>query len=401
MTTKKEGIIIISLLITLVCLPQASIGLYLPSLPHMIQEFHAQASDLQLTISIYMIGYSCSMLICGTLSDRWGRKPVIIGGLIIYVIATVICLSSSSITIIILGRFLQALGGCCGTVVARVIAKDIFPEKIQVTVLTYLSTAIALTPAIAPILGGWLESQFGWRMAFWTLLVFASLILVMVLCILPETNKTLKQDAFQLKVLCGQYKRLLSHRHFIGYSLAISLAWCAYYSFIQTSSFVFQQIYHVSPIQYGWIYATIIIGYLLGTVVTRKGSKKIPLEKLILILSSFALAFAILLAIVSLIESDSYWLVVIPIGFMMIGIGGIFPACQAAVMKPFNEIAGTASGLFFFIQMISGALCGLILGQVKLTTPAPMISAILLSCVILFLSYYFIMFRKQSVKALN
>ncbi|SDX18296.1 MFS transporter, DHA1 family, bicyclomycin/chloramphenicol resistance protein [Marininema mesophilum] len=385
---------ITGVLIALVCLPQASIGLYLPSLPHMINDLKTNASEIQLTLSLYMVGYALSTLCCGFLSDRYGRKPVILWGLSIYVIASLCCLLAPNVWILIIGRFFQAVGGCCGTVVARVIAKDLFSQKAQIKTLTYLSTAIALTPAIAPIIGGGLEVTFGWRMSFILLVTYSSILWVIIQLWVRETNQQpLKKIGFQS--ILGNYKRLLTNRLFLAYSLAISLAWCAYYTYIQTSSFVFQTVLGISPIVYGFLYGVVIVGYIVGTFFTRKFSNDIGLNRVILIEGTLAFVSASIMLTLALGGINTVWSIILPMVLLMVGVGGIFPACQASVMEPFEEIAGTASGLFFFLQMISGAICGFILGTIHVRSSLPMIITIFLSCLLLVVSFYILIWREE------
>ncbi|MGG0256737.1 multidrug effflux MFS transporter [Bacillus toyonensis] len=389
----KTHSLLIFILITLVCIPQASIGLYIPSLPHMVKALNTTSNELQFTLSIYMIGYAFSTLVCGIFSDRYGRKPVLIVGLSIYLLATIICLIASNIYVLLIGRFLQALGGCCGTVLARVIAKDTFESKDQVRILTYLSTAIAITPAVAPIIGGYLEFYFTWRAGF-LILSFISL-MALLLCMFgfKETNAHKDISATHLVTIVKNYKFLLTHRLFLTYSMSIGLAWCAYYSFIQSSSFVFQDIFKLTPIAYGGMYAIVILGYILGTIFTRKYSNKIGINNVIMYESLVSLGAAMTMLFVMYVNSNVLIGILLPMTILMMGVGGIFPACQAAVMQPFTHIAGTASGLFFFIQMIFGAVCGLILGSFHVHSQAPMVITITFSCSFLVLVFYSLVWK--------
>ena len=393
---RNHRLLLIVILITLVSIPQASIGLYIPSLPYMIEALHTNSSELQLTLSIYMIGYAMSTLVCGILSDRYGRKSVIIAGLAIYVCATLLCLTASTIHMLIIGRFLQALGGCCGTVVARVIVKDAFDPKEQVGILTYLSTAIAITSAIAPIIGGYLETYYGWRSGFVVLSLIALIALIFSALGLKETNPNPDRNAANMIVILKNYTFLLTQRLFLAYSITIGLAWCAYYSFIQSSSFVFQSVFQVTPTVYGGMYAIVIAGYIAGTAFTRRYSNKIGIHTVIIYECFIALGASIFMLVLTYFKMGLVVSVLVPMTVLMMGVGGIFPACQAGVMQPpFTRIAGTASGLFFFIQMMFGAICGLILSNFQIHSQVPMVLTIMVSCLLLSLSSFFIPKPKQ------
>jgi DHA1 family bicyclomycin/chloramphenicol resistance-like MFS transporter len=381
------------LLITLVCLPQASIGLYTPSLPRMSAFFHTTQSQVQLTISLYAVGYAISVLVCGILSDRFGRKPILIVGMAMYTVATGMALYAQSIGTLIVCRFFQALGGCCGTVIARLITKDVYQDHDQIRVLTYLSTAIAVTPAVAPVVGGVLETYYGWHLSFAVLLALSVCMLAVMWFSFSETHLN-RNHEINLRTVFRSYGYLLTNRHFLAYSLAISLAWCAYFSFISYSPHVLQHLLGVSPVFYGVCFALVVVGYITGTTLTRKMSGKWGMDRMILNGSILSVVASLFLFVVNTFVGLSVAGIVLPMMVVMIGVGAIFPACHAAVMQPFPAIVGTASGLFFFIQMISGAMCSLIVDQFEGRTQLPMVSAILFSSCLLFVSFYWLGWRK-------
>ncbi|PEA54864.1 Bcr/CflA family drug resistance efflux transporter [Bacillus pseudomycoides] len=392
MSKKKSNLILITL-ICLVCIPQLSISLYLPSLPHMSEDLNAGNNLLQLTLSVYMVGYAISTLICGIFSDRYGNRTVITFGLLIYLLATMICLITSNIYVLILGRFFQSLGGGCGTVIARVIAKEKFKDKEQLNVLTNLSTAIAITPAIAPSIGSLIQIYLGWRFCFVFLLMLVTSVLILSLYVLNQESEMQHKKNINIKSIINNYKFLLTHKVFLAYSVAIGLAWCSYYTFIQSSSFVLQGFFHVSPGSYSIMYALVIVGYIFGTTFTRRNGNKIGLNKVIMYESYIALISSGIMVLAACFTPENPFGIILPMMLLMTGVGGIFPACQAAVMKPFNEIVGTASGLFFFIQMIFGFFCGLILSSFHMTSQIPMVVTILVCCILLVLSFYKLIYK--------
>ncbi|MBN2910329.1 multidrug effflux MFS transporter [Polycladomyces sp. WAk] len=393
-TKTRPQPLMLMLLIALVCLPQASIGLYTPSLPKMTAFFHTTQSQVQLTISLYAVGYAVSVLVCGILSDRFGRKPILIVGMTMYTVATGVALFAQSIVTLIVCRFFQALGGCCGTVIARLITKDVYQDHDQIRVLTCLSTAIAVTPAVAPVVGGALETLYGWHLSFAVLLVLSVCMLVVMCFGFSETHLN-RNHQINLRTVFRSYGYLLTNRYFLAYCLALSLAWCAYFSFISYSPHVLQHLLGVSPVFYGVCFALVVVGYITGTTLTRKLSGKWGLDRMILYGSILSVVASLFLFVVNTFVGLSVAGIVLPMMVVMIGVGAIFPACHAAVMRPFPAIVGTASGLFFFIQMISGALCSFIVDQFEGRTQLPMVSAILLSSCLLFVSFYWLGWRKQ------
>ncbi|EIT83709.1 transporter protein [Fictibacillus macauensis ZFHKF-1] len=393
MTKSTHAFLQLLTLIALVCIPQLSISLYLPALPSMATYFHASSSDMQLTLSIYMIGYAASALICGVFSDQFGKKKVVIAGLLLYAVGSLTCLLTSTVYVLIVGRFLQALGGGCGTVIARVIAKDAFQEKKQLAVLTYLSTAIAVTPAIAPTIGSLLQSQWGFKACFLFLVSLTIPVLLLALFVLPREERA--EQSLSARSLVKSYRYLLTQKVFLAYSVTIGLAWCAYYTFIQTSSFVLQDLLHVGPTAYSLLYALVIFGYIIGTTYTRKKGLYVGLDAVIMKQSVVALCASLLMLVLTLVFPQSPFVIIGGMMVVMIGIGGIFPACQSAVMEPFREQVGVASGLFFFIQMMFGSVCGLLLGSFQLHSSLGMVGMIASCCVLLVIGFYFMISKEN------
>lgn len=231
-------------------------------------------------------------------------------------------------------------------------------------------------------------------MSFVVLILFAAVLFLLVQFGLQESNKN-RLEKIDVPSTLKRYRFLLTNRHFMAYSLAISFAWCAYYTYIQTSSLVFQTILGMTPITYGLMFGLVIVGYIMGTSLTRKYSSRFGLNKTILSESILVLGAATLMITIGLISHNNTWGIILPMILLMVGVGGIFPAYQAAIMQPLEEIAGTASGLFFFLQMISGALCGLVLGAVKINSPLPMLISIFVSCLFLVICFYMMIWKTE------
>src|SRR5215813_9387910 len=182
-----NSLAVTALLTAMVALGPISTDLYLPSLPGLARYFDVSVADAQLTLSSFLIGLATAQLIYGPLSDRFGRRPVLLIGLAIYVIASIVCMLSPSVPVLVVARFVQAVGACVGPVLGRAIVRDVHGREGAARVLAYMSAAMALAPAIGPILGGFLEEWFGWRINFLVLVLFGSSGLFMAWQILPET----------------------------------------------------------------------------------------------------------------------------------------------------------------------------------------------------------------------
>ena len=227
-----------ALLTALVALGPLSTDLYLPSLPSLARYFAVGVDDIQLTLSVFLVGLATAQLVYGPLSDRFGRRPVLLVGLAIYVVASVVCMLAPSVPVLVVARFVQAVGACVGPVLGRAVVRDVYGREGAARVLAYMSAAMALAPAIGPILGGFLEEWFGWRINFLALVIYGSGGLVLAWRLLPETNKAPDLQAAQpIRILLG-YRGLLNHRAYLGYVLCCAFAYSGIFAFISGSSYV-------------------------------------------------------------------------------------------------------------------------------------------------------------------
>ena len=361
----------------------------------MVTDLNTTQALIQLTLSFYMIGFAISMLTCGSLSDRFGRRPILLGGILLYVISTLFCVFATNVWILIIARFFQALGGCCGIVIGRTIVRDSFEKKDQVKVFTYIATGMAISPAIAPIIGGVMQSYWGWRSSFVLLFIISLFVLILTYYKLEETNKDLNPKATCPINLLYSYKKMLTNKTYMGYTLAITFAWCAYFSFISSSSFIFQDVVGVSPVIYGVIFGFVSLGYVSGTVIARKLSNKFHLNTLIFIATLFCFVGSSILFLFALFNFISIFVILFPVIIIMIGIGIIFPLTQVGMMDIFPKMLGIASGLFFFIEIMTGVFAGYAAGSFKSQSQLPMASVMFISSVLLVCSFYFLILKKK------
>ncbi|KVL94085.1 multidrug effflux MFS transporter [Burkholderia stagnalis] len=375
------------LLMLVVCLPRVTIDAYLPSLPAMADALHGTDAQLQLTLTLYMVGYALSMLVSGPLSDRYGRRPVLLGGLCLYVAASVACALATSVPAIVCARIFQALGGCSGTVIGRVIVRERFPAAMQATMLSRISAGMALSPVIAPLAGSAIAAWLGWRGVFGWLAAGGVIATAMVLRYLPETRESDARPEPGAGLL-RTYAGLLRERRFLRYSLAISFVYCTYFPFIAESSTLFQRQMGVSGPVYAGIFGLTVLGYLIGSSVFRRTSGRWNTDAVIASAAFVNLAGAIALCGADAVAPTHAAAVVVPMFFVMIAVGIAIPACQFAVMQPYTKIAGTASGLFFFIQMAIAAVCGGVLGWLSDGTARPLAAVTLCASVAFLAAIY-------------
>jgi MFS transporter, DHA1 family, multidrug resistance protein len=360
--------LLVFMLTLLVILPMLATDIYLPALPFLQESFSTNQANVMLTLSAYMIGYSSSLMLSGVVSDRYGRRPIILIGIAIFTAASIACIFIESIYGLILLRFMQAFGGGSGTLLARVVVRDSFDCNNQVRILSYLSAGLALSPTVGPILGGFLVESVGWRGPFVFIAAFSLVILSLAFLFLRESHPDCKKKLSLFDTL-QQLRLLCSNREFLAYTLIISLAWSIYFSFIASSSFLLQQYFELGPIAYGFSFSLVIIGYISGTIFTRKCSAHRSLNSLIRWSSTLVLFASILMLLFSAWEAINLFFLLLLVAFILFGVGAIFPATQVAVMRPFKSNFGLIAGSFYAIEMFFGAVAGAILGLFKAIDP--------------------------------
>ncbi|HVI51167.1 MAG TPA: multidrug effflux MFS transporter [Candidatus Sulfotelmatobacter sp.] len=350
------------MLIALTAFGPMSIDLYLPSMPDLTRVFHAEISRVELTLSVFLVGFALAQLVYGPLSDRYGRRPVLLVGLALYSFASLFCLTAQNVNMLILGRFLQSLGACCGPVLSRAILRDSFPRERVARVMASLATVMALAPAIAPLIGGNLHALFGWQANFVLLVGFGALVFGMTWGLLPETNRNLNLQALHPMALVENYLKLLRDRVFLGYSLTVSFFFGTMFSFISGSAFVIIDVLKVPPEHFGFCFGAPVLGLMAGSFVSAKLAHKVGLERMVKIGCLVGTGFGLLMFGVSLAGLETVVSVVGPVIGIYVAAGLVLPNSTALAIAPHARIAGSASALLGCLQMGIASLTGWLVG---------------------------------------
>ena len=357
-----------AILLLLVCLPRLSIDLYLPSLPAMADALHASDGQLQLTLSVFMAGSAASMLVCGPLADRYGRRPVLLAGTVIYLLASIACAVNAPM--LICARLLQAFGGCSGTMLGRVIVRDRFDRATQARLLGRISMGMGLSPIVAPLVGSVLDAAFGWRAVFGVRCALGSLSLCVTLWHVPETRPATVASKQHVLAL---YRRLLGDAYFLRYALAIGFVYCTYFPFIAESSVLLQRGMHLSPGAYALVFALTVSGYMAGSKLFQRWGAQQGADRMLGLAAGLNLAGAASLLAAGSLAPQHLASLVAPMLLVMVSVGMAIPACQLAVLQPYGAQAGSATGLFFFVQMVTTAACGALVAAISDGSTRPMV----------------------------
>ncbi len=349
-----------------------STDLYLASLPGLASSFQAPAATVQLTLSLFVLGFGSAQLAVGPLSDRFGRRPVLLCGLSLYLLASILCSIAPSIELLIMARFLQALGACSGVVVARAIVRDAYAVDHSAQVIAQSSTWLALAPLLGPILGSYLQVAFGWRAAFVALAVFSIWLVAMIYWRLPETNQHKDPRATDIAGLCANYRVVLSAPSFWAYALPGAFSYGTIFAFISGSSLVLIEVLQVPTAWFGYCFAFGVAGYMLGTMLCRRLLASIDQAAAFRIgtLASLA-AGSVFLLLVSI--GVTHWTLVLAAMFLSMGAHGInFPIAQSGAVSPFPQQAGTAAGIMGALNMAVAFAVGTLVGATYNGTLMPL-----------------------------
>lgn len=353
---------LIILLTALVAMGPMSVTLYLPSMPALGIEFQVDAGQVQQSFTIFLAGFAAAQLVYGPLADRFGRRPVLVGGLFFYIAASLACTLATSIDVFLLARLTQGLGACVGPVVARAIVRDRFERSDAVRAFAFIGTALAIAPALGPLIGGFLEVWFGWRSAFVFLAGYGALMTWLVLMRLEETIAERDPKAVDPVRLIRNYGGLLSNRRYLGWLAPIVFGLGGLFAYNAAAPFLFIDGLELSPDQFGMLAIFTVSAYATGSWLAGRLEGRLGARGAAVI----GLAGAALAAVLMLLLSGelSVARLIGPMMLFVFGFGLLIPSCTAAALQPFPRIAGSASALMGFLQMGMGAIGSLVLSKI-------------------------------------
>jgi MFS transporter, DHA1 family, multidrug resistance protein len=356
-----------ALLAALTAIGPLSTDMYLPSLPDIARELHASTAQAQFTISSYLIGFAIGQILYGPVSDRHGRKPVLLAAIALYCLASLACVFSTTIEMLIVARAFQAIGGSGGIVLSRAIVRDIYSGARAGRELSVIGSVMALAPVLAPVVGGALQTVFGWRSVFLTLVAAGLVGAVIVWRLLPETLNRRAAEPLSLTSMARSYRIVAVNPAYLAYLSIASACFAGLFAWISGSSFVLQDLYGQTPFAFGLAFAFGSMGYMTGASLAARLVERLGIDGVLGIGSgACAIGGVGMLAAVAFGLGSAFSLV-LTIAIFLAGLGMVLPQGIAGAMTPFPERAGAASSLFGFVQQtvaaVSGAAVGWFLGQ--------------------------------------
>jgi DHA1 family bicyclomycin/chloramphenicol resistance-like MFS transporter len=329
----------------------------IPALPATARALGMSIGTAQLTITLYLVGLAIGQLVYGPISDRFGRRPVMIAGLSLFTAASIATSFAPTPAILIGARIVQSIGGCAGLVLGRAAVRDGATADKAAGQLALLTLTMAMVPALAPAIGGYVTAWFNWRASYVLLAVFGGVTLLACVLLMPETMAG--QGGGRRSMATG-YVRLLRSARFRGYAVGGACSTTAFYGFMSASPFIFENLLHQSTERIGLYYLFLMGGVTLGSLLANRVAGRLPVPSALRIANAVGITGALLFALADLGGWLSVFTVVAPVSLFMVGAGMASPFALTGSVSVNPQMIGAASGMYGFIQMGYGMLCTIV-----------------------------------------
>lgn len=374
----SQRIIFLSILVLTSVMGLIASDIYLPAMPDIGNYLGTNDLEVKKTLSFFLLGLSFSQLIYGPITDKFGRKKVLIFGTLLYTLASVLCSTATNIQALILFRFLQAVGACSGMVIARAIVADLYSKEEGAKVFTTIFPIIGVSPAIAPVIGGLLTHYFSWRANFDFIALLGVVILCLTIFCLKESLPQEKRHNISLGTIARNYVSVLSNKLFLLYAILVCCAYGAYFAYLTNSSFLFSTFgYQAKNI--GFFYITLSIGYISGNLLAKRIIKTISIDKALWVGGSIFLLGGLVMLGVTLLDIKSITLIILSMSILTVGNGFLLPLGIISAMSTSATKAGTASGTIGFLQLGSASVFSFLVGILSSNELHGIVSMILLA----------------------
>ncbi|MDO2950951.1 Bcr/CflA family multidrug efflux MFS transporter [Aeromonas simiae] len=365
-----------------------AVDMYLPAIPSLARDLATSIDGAQLTVSAFLGGFAVGQLFYGPLADSFGRRPVILTGLIMFAIASVGCAQADTLAELLAFRMLQAAGGAAGSVVVNALLRDLFEKEAFSRAMSFVILVMTLAPLAAPILGGYITTHGSWRLIFWLLMAVSLTIALAMRCTIPETLKPEHKQPLRLGRVLSNYAGVLTNPRAMGYVLSGAFASSGMFAFLSGSPYVYIEYFGVPTEHYGWLFGLNILLMMVVTFVNSRLVKGVGSEGMLrygLIVLPLA---GLLLIYTSWSGVGGLWGVVIPVVLYVGHISLVGANAMTGLLGHFPQTAGTASALAGTLRFGVGAIVGVLVNLVPPTSPLPMALSIAGCGLLAALSYW-------------
>ncbi len=343
---KKQAVPSLLLMIVLVAFPQISETIYTPSLPDIADALGVSNSSVQLTLSIYFIGFALGVFCWGWISDIIGRRPAMLGGLVFYGVGSALCFYADTISILIISRFIQAFGAATGSIITQTILRESVTGNKRHGMFAQISAVIAFTPAVGPLIGGWVDQALGFRAVFFVLVVMSIGLFIYAYARLPETTQPATRQRIAIWPVL---KRIFASPTVLVYGLLIGGINGVLFSYYAEAPFIFIGHFQMTPGLYGFLGIIVALASILGAMISKRLIATHPPQQIIYIGCSVMLMGAFLLMIVCTLPLPISMLamsIMVTIFILLLGSGIALPNCLSLALVDFQDVIGTAGAIF-------------------------------------------------------
>jgi len=360
----------IAVLVIATALGPMAMQIFLPALPAIQAEFNAHAAAAQLAFSLSALAMAVATLAYGPVSDRFGRRPAMLGGLVVFLLGSLACAVAPTIETLIAGRIVQAAGGVAGMVLARAVIRDVYDREQSATMIAYVTMAMVVAPMVSPAIGGYLTDELGWRLVFVVGGILGLAVLVTVWLDMRETAPRIG-EATSIGAMLQDFAGLLRSRKFVALALLAGFSLSVFFGFLAGAPYLMITVYGRPPSEYGLYFVMISAAFMVGNLIAARSTRRLGVERMILLGS----AGSLIGAVVSLaLAAAGIWTplaLFLPTAFGAFAQGMSIPNTMAAVVSVNPMVAGSASGLAGFAQMAIAAVVAQTVGSIQNGTPSP------------------------------
>ncbi len=340
-----------------------ALNMFMPSIPGLQETFQASTGAVQLTLTVYLGAMAICQLLYGPLSDRYGRRPVLLAGMVLFVAASIACALATSIEMLIVCRLFQAIGGGAGLVLARAMVRDVYERERAASALGYITMAWVLAPMFAPTIGGLLDEAFSFRMTFWVLAACGVGVVIGAWISLPETNRNAGGRGPLLRI--DAFTSLLARPQFRGYVATVTFASVVFFAYLAFAPFIIITVRDYPPVVFGMWSALTAVGYMAGNFLSGRYSERFGNDRMIRAGNLITLVGAFAMLSFALAGATHPASLFVPMLICTLGNGLVMPNGITAAISLDPRIIGAAAGLAGFIQMVFAASTSQIVGAIQ------------------------------------
>ena len=375
MTTRPHSSFkIVFILGLLAMLMPLSIDMYLPALPVISAQFGVPAGSAQMTLSTYILGFALGQLFYGPMADSLGRKPVILGGTLVFAAAAVACALAQTIDHLIIMRFFHGLAAAAASVVINALMRDIYPKEEFSRMMSFVMLVTTIAPLVAPMAGGAVLMWFSWHVIFWILALAALLASAMIFFFIDETLPVERRQKFHIRTTIGNFASLFRHKRVLSYMLASGFSFAGMFSFLSAGPFVYIELNHVSPQHFGYYFALNIVFLFIMTIINSRFVRRVGALNMFRAGLWIQFVMAIWL-VMSAFLGVGFWALVVGVAAFVGCVSMVSSNAMAVILDEFPHMAGTASSLAGTFRFGIGAIVGALLSMATFTTAWPMLWA--------------------------